>query len=140
MFRLVKVGISPHSTDFTPSVCKLQCTETRKDPLLEKPSLPHTFLENGMVIEAEGATLTVVATPGHTEDHMALYLEEENAVFTGDCVLGQGSAVSDHSTLCQEKLHRFLWGGGALGMMLRRSIKKHVYCSLLSSLNHVTRP
>ena len=87
-------GVSPHSADATPSVCKLQCTETRRDPLLEKPSLPHTFLENGMVIEAEGATLTVVATPGHTEDHMALYLKEENAVFSGDCVLGQGSAVS----------------------------------------------
>lgn len=53
-------------------------------------------LADGQRIAADGATLTVVATPGHASDHVAFWLEEEQALFTGDHVLGRGTTVVAH--------------------------------------------
>ncbi|KAI1424244.1 metallo-beta-lactamase superfamily protein, partial [Xylaria sp. FL1777] len=48
---------------------------------------------DGQVFEVDGATLTAVHTPGHTTDHMVFVFREEDALFTGDNVLGHGTAV-----------------------------------------------
>ena len=50
-------------------------------------------IQNGQIFSVEGASLRAFHCPGHTNDHVALILEEESAMFTGDNVLGHGTAV-----------------------------------------------
>ncbi|KAK1751371.1 beta-lactamase-like protein [Echria macrotheca] len=50
-------------------------------------------IEDGQVFRVEGATVRAVHAPGHSHDHMCFVLEEENAMFTGDNILGHGTAA-----------------------------------------------
>lgn len=54
---------------------------------------------DGQIFRVEGATIRAIHMPGHSEDHMCFILEEEQAMFTGDNILGHGtSAVEDLGT------------------------------------------
>lgn len=44
-------------------------------------------------IHTTGATLYPLYTPGHTSDHICLYLKEQNILFCGDTVLGNSTAI-----------------------------------------------
>jgi glyoxylase-like metal-dependent hydrolase (beta-lactamase superfamily II) len=52
-------------------------------------------LEPGERLRLAGTTVGVVATPGHTADHLAFRLES-GAVLVGDHVLGRGTSVVTH--------------------------------------------
>ncbi|KAK0724806.1 metallo-beta-lactamase domain-containing protein [Lasiosphaeris hirsuta] len=58
-----------------------------------QPEAGQLDIADGQIFKVEGASLTAAHTPGHTVDHMVLVLREEDAMFTGDNVLGQGTAV-----------------------------------------------
>ena len=53
-------------------------------------------VRDGQEIVGDGCTLLVIHTPGHASDHLAFLLREENALFTGDHVLGFGTTVVAH--------------------------------------------
>ncbi len=54
---------------------------------------PDILLSGGEIIEGDGWTLEALATPGHASNHMAFALREENALFSGDHVMGWSTTV-----------------------------------------------
>lgn len=50
-------------------------------------------MKNGQEFKTEGATLKVIHTPGHSTDHVIVTLNEDGTIFSGDCILGEGTAV-----------------------------------------------
>lgn len=50
-------------------------------------------LRDGDRISVDGLVVDVLATPGHTSDSVSLLLEADDALLTGDTVLGRGTTV-----------------------------------------------
>ncbi|GLI75111.1 hypothetical protein PoHVEF18_003362 [Penicillium ochrochloron] len=60
-----------------------------------QPSPGQNPINDGQIFQTEGAVIRAVFTPGHAVDHMCFILEEENAMFTGDNILGHGHSVAE---------------------------------------------
>ncbi|MES1973425.1 MAG: MBL fold metallo-hydrolase [Pseudomonadota bacterium] len=65
----------------------------RADASFDADYLPDRVLADGESISGQGWTLTAVATPGHTSNHLAFALPEANALFTGDHVMGWSTTI-----------------------------------------------
>ncbi|CAG5133163.1 unnamed protein product [Candidula unifasciata] len=81
-------------------ICRTLGTKYRTSKLMRAstPDLAlkettYNFIQDKHVFTTEGATLRVLYGPGHSEDHIALKLEEDNAVFSGDTILGGSTTI-----------------------------------------------
>lgn len=71
----------------------LEATGPETKVYKHQPDAGQLDIAEGQRFAVDGATLTAHHTPGHTADHMVFALAEEDALFTGDNVLGQGTGV-----------------------------------------------
>ncbi len=65
----------------------------RVDAPFDKSYRPDKVLADGESITAPAFTLTAVATPGHTSNHLCYALTETAALFTGDHVMAWSTSV-----------------------------------------------
>jgi glyoxylase-like metal-dependent hydrolase (beta-lactamase superfamily II) len=71
----------------------LETGEVRADAPFDQTYAPDRELKDGEQVSGPGWTLTAVATPGHTSNHLCFALEESSALFTGDHVMGWSTTV-----------------------------------------------
>nr|ANM86382.1 putative metallo-beta-lactamase [Cladonia uncialis subsp. uncialis]AUW31255.1 putative metallo-beta-lactamase [Cladonia uncialis subsp. uncialis] len=81
-------------------------------------------INDHQIFVVEGATIQAVHSPGHSHDHMCFILREENAMFTGDNILGNdvSSGVEDlgvdMNTLTVMQKHDCVLGYPAHGVVV----------------------
>ena len=71
----------------------LETDEPRADAPFDKAYAPDRVLADGEHVTGPGWTLTALATPGHTSNHLCFALAETGALFTGDHVMGWSTTV-----------------------------------------------
>ncbi|MES1985318.1 MAG: MBL fold metallo-hydrolase [Pseudomonadota bacterium] len=65
----------------------------RADAAFDPHYVPDHVLADGDTVQGTGWTLQAVATPGHTSNHLCFALIEEQALFTGDHIMGWSTTV-----------------------------------------------
>ena len=71
----------------------LEDSGPRADASFDTTYTPDRVLIDGEAVAGQGWTLTAVATPGHTSNHLCFALDPEGALFTGDHVMGWSTTV-----------------------------------------------
>lgn len=77
------VGCGPHR----PSRPLAEGEINRLEGSGDRSYAPDAVMADGDAVSGPGWTLSAVATPGHTANHLAFALREENALFSGDHVM-----------------------------------------------------
>lgn len=70
-----------------------------------KPDAGQIPIHDSQTFRTVGATVRCIFTPGHSIDHMCFLLEEENALFTGDNILGHGTTAVEDLAAYMNSMH-----------------------------------
>ena len=80
------IGCAPHVTiENAPS--------GRLDASHDLDHTPDEIMHDGAIFSGDGFTLEAVATPGHASNHLAFSLAQEDALFSGDHVMGWSTTI-----------------------------------------------
>ena len=82
------VGCAPHS-----AFRDLHVGEITMEAGADRDYRPDREIADGERVEGNGFTLEAVFTPGHTANHLAFALREENALFSGDHVMAWSTSI-----------------------------------------------
>ncbi|KAF7563724.1 hypothetical protein G7046_g365 [Stylonectria norvegica] len=101
--------------DHTGGIADLLALSPQTRVFKNEPAPGQEPIVHGQTFAVDGASLTAEHTPGHTTDHMVFVLKEEDAMFTADNVLGQGTAVFEDMAVYLRSLEkmRLLFHGRA---------------------------
>ncbi|KTW02842.1 MBL fold metallo-hydrolase [Sphingomonas sanguinis] len=78
------VGAAPFAPDYEGG---------RSDAAFDRDYAPDQVLAEGEGVVGDGWTLTAIATPGHTSNHLAFALPQTRALFSGDHVMGWSTSI-----------------------------------------------
>jgi glyoxylase-like metal-dependent hydrolase (beta-lactamase superfamily II) len=92
--RIGAILLTHDHPDHTPGASTLAAT-TGAPVYAARPAEGGERLRDGQVLRMPGVEIVGVATPGHSADHVAFFLPQDRALFTGDAVLGRGTSVID---------------------------------------------
>jgi glyoxylase-like metal-dependent hydrolase (beta-lactamase superfamily II) len=93
--RVAVILLTHRHDDHAPAAARLAAL-TGATIRAATPEAGERAIGHGEVVAGSGdVELEVVATPGHTPDHLAFLLRGGRALFTGDAVLGRGTSVID---------------------------------------------
>jgi glyoxylase-like metal-dependent hydrolase (beta-lactamase superfamily II) len=81
------LGCAPYAPD------DAEAESVRLDSAHDAAYAPDTILRDGEAFEAPTFSLVGVATPGHTANHLAFALPQEQALFSGDHVMAWSTSV-----------------------------------------------
>lgn len=103
------------------------------------PAKDQQEILDGQIFEVEGATIRAFHSPGHSHDHMCFILEEEDAMFTGDNILGHGTSAVENLGLLMDTWRSMLTQQCKLGYPAHGAVVPNLPLKIKGELAGKTR-